>query len=247
MTLRTVTSPYDPQTLSEIRDQIAAYKGIAWANLSTTIQTVYGRIIDASADYISKRFGHEPWATLEESLSLASGTAVLSLSAAARTVIVIIETYSGQTRTVNPTTKREYMLAWGSGATSHPWSLQTEPRWMFDGMTNDNPPRQQWKRIPTPDAAITGTALCRPYFTARGTTGDTQYVHLPATAEVAMMDYILEKIEKYDRNWQAMAAHKASLEDELRATQGVDDPEGAIETAREVNYPDWAWTEMEGP
>lgn len=248
MTLRTVTSPYDLQTLGEIRDQLGTYLGTAWANIPTAAQTVYGRIIDASADYLSKRFGHEPWCTAEESLSLAADVAILSLSAKTRHVITIIETYDSKTRVVTPTTKREWRLAWGrGGASSHPWDDQTVPHWFFDGMTDDNPPRQQWKRAPTPDKAITGTADVRPYFTLVGTTGDTQYTHLPATAATALMDYVFEKVEKFGRNWDAMAAHKASFEDELAATEMSDNPEGGIEAGRLVEPPESFNMEMGGP
>jgi len=247
MTLRTVTTPYDPQTTAEIQAAVATKIGRAYSGWDTVFQTEVNRIIDNSGEYITKRFGHEPWMLHELSLSLAASTATLTLAAAARQVMTIVETYDGTTRLVTPTTKREYLLAWGAGATSHPWSQQSQPYWFLDGMDDSNPPLQQWKRVPTPDKAITATALVRPYLTLRSTTGDTQYTHLPAHAAAALMEYVYEKVLMFMGDYEQAAQHKRSMEDEIAANLIADAPEGAWETAREVGYPSWAHTEMGGP
>jgi len=245
VTLRTIDTPFDPETNAELQAKIGTYLGTTWANLPTVLQTEYQRIIDASAEYLSKRFGHEPWMIHEEDLALAADTATLTLAAECRHVLTLIETYDGKTRTVQPTTKREWMLAWGTGADSHPWSTQTRPYWFFDGMDDSNPPLQQWKRVPTPDKAITGTALYRPYLTLRGSSGDTQYSHIPANAAMAQEDYILARVEKQAKNFDKAGVHKQFMEDEISAIQVADNPEGAWETAREVEAPGWVGQEMD--
>lgn len=245
MTLRTITSPYDQHTLAELQAHIGTYLGTAWASLSSAAQTAYQRIIDSSAEYLTKRFAHEPWMMHELSLSLASGTAILTLGAACRHVVRIIETYSGDTRVITPTTKAEFYEAWGTdGASAHPWSTQTTPRWFLDGMTGDNPPQQQWKRVPTPDAAITGTALVRPYLTLLSGSGDASYTHIPANAATALTDYILHRVELYRKNWEPATAHKGALEDEIATLNIADNPDGAYEATRSVEVPGWFSREM---
>lgn len=247
MTLRTIGSPFDPETLSELQAKIGTYKGVLWARMSSAQQAAYQRIIDASAEYLTKRFGHEPWMQHEEALSLSSGTSTFSLSAAARHVITIVETYAGRTRLAGVTTKQEWLKAWGSGAATHPWSAQETPYYFFDGMTADNPPRQQWKRVPTPDAAVTGTILVRPYLTLREAGGDSdkENTHIPANAAQAQADYILYRVDKHDKNFESSAFHKQAMEDEISAIQVADNPEGGIEAPRQVDVPAYVYREME--
>lgn len=246
MTLRTITSPYDQHTLAELQAHIGTYIGTAWASLASATQTAYQRIIDSGAEYLTKRFGHEPWMMHELSLSLASGTAVLSLGAACRHVVRIIEVYDGKTRNARPTTKAEYLEAWGTeGVTEHPWNTQTQARWFLDGMTDDNPPQQQWKRVPTPDKAITGTAMVRPYLTLLTGSGDASYTHIPANAATALTDYILQRVELYRQNFQSAQAHKGALEDEIATLNISDNIDGAFEATRFVETPSWVSREME--
>ncbi len=247
MTLRTITSPYDNETLTEIRNRVATKIGIAYANWDPNFATAVNRYIDASAEYLAERFPDAWWLMQEESLSLASGTATLSLSSAARSVIIIIETYDGSTRTVKPATKRGFYEAWGAGATTHPWNSQTEPHWLIDGVTSDNPPKIQLKRVPTPDAAVTGTALCRPYMTLRDTTGDASYTHIPANAAEALFEYVMSKVHAYRSEYDKAQFHKGALEDEIRTLQIGNDPEGGMEAARIVDAPDDFYSEMAGP
>ncbi len=92
MTLRTITSPYNPLTQALMRGYIGTALGQLYASMDSVLQTEVDRIIDASAEYVTKRFGHEPW-TMHEiaSATLASGTAVAEFAAAVRQVITIIE------------------------------------------------------------------------------------------------------------------------------------------------------------
>jgi len=237
MTLRTITSPYDLQTLAEIRGTVAVQIGRAYDDWDTTFQTEVNRIIDGSFEYLIKRFGHEPWFQIEDSLSLASGTAILTLSASVRHVILITETYESTTRVADMTTKRDWMMQWGHGFDTHPWSTQEDPHWFYDGMTGDNPPQQQWKRVPTPNQTVTGTALCRPYLTLLGTTGDTQYTHVPANAATAATDYILYRVSKLKQNWEAMQVHKAAMEDEMNALDVADNPDEGHEGPVTIDLP----------
>lgn len=244
MTLRTITSPYDSLTISEIQAEIGTYVGIAWADLDSSFQTVASRIIDASAEYLAKRFGNQPWMMHEESISLANGVATLTLSAAARHIMRLYETYDGTTRLVTPATKKDYFDAWGSGATTHPWNLQTDPHWIIDGMTSDNPPQIQLKRFPTPAATLTGSALVRPYMTLRADSGDQTYTHIPPDAQTAQMDWILARIDKHRKEWEGASAHKQWMEDEIR-TQEVNDTEEGWEAPTVIGEPGWTHSEME--
>ena len=249
MTPRTITSPYDPQTQAEMRAWIGTALGQTYANMDTALQTEVDRIIDASGEYITKTMRHEPWALHEiASQTLASGTATVTLAAAVRHVVVINETYDSITRNVRPSSKMEYMQAWGDGSTTHPWATsQSSPRWFFDGMDDSNPPLQQWKRVPTPDKAITYTVLARPYMTLMGTTGDTQYTHLPANAAQALKDYCMEKVAILQRDWEGATFFKRSLEDEIAVNNIGDNPEGAWEGARLMQVPEDYLIEMDGP
>lgn len=247
MTQRTITSPYDPETLAEIQARIAAHLNVSsWsAGLSSAHQTSFQRIIDASADYLVRRYGHEPWMLHELSVSLAANTATAEIDYLVRQLVLINETYSSTTRVATPTTKREYMLAWGSGATTHPWNTQTEPRWYYDGMSADNPPKQRWTRVPTPDKAVTAAFLVRPYMTLLSTSGDQTYTHIPAEHAEQLFHWILYKVSLENKSYDEAQIQKAAMEDEMQATLVNSAPEGAVETAREVGVPDFIWREME--
>lgn len=237
MTLRTATTTLDPLTLAEWRNTIATWLGISYANIDTSAQTELNRMIDEAHEYISQRFGHEPWTMREKSLSLASGTGTLSMDADVRHVILITETYSGSTREAILTTKADYLAAWGEGFDTHPWNGQTEARWFFDGMTSDNPPQQQWRRVPTPDGAVTGTALVRPYFTLLGTTGDTQYTELPPHAVSALREHLRALWALFERNYEAYGIHRQAREEQLAAMAQSDNPAGAVEQPIEITTP----------
>lgn len=245
MAIRTITSPYDPETLSELQTFVAEYKKTAWSSLPSNIQTIYQRFIDDSFEHLTKRFGHEPWMQHRESFSLASGTAEFSPSVACRQVMRLTETYDGTTRLVRIATWKDYDEAWGTGATTHPWNTQTEPVYLYAGMSTDNPPKQRWLRYPTPDAAITGSVLCRPYLTLIGSSGDQTYTHIPPNAAAALKDEILYRIEKFDRNFESAGVHRQAMEDEIQTINQSDNPMGAAELPFEVGTPAWVNTEME--
>jgi len=242
--IRTITSPYDPQTLTELQTFIATYVKTAWASLDSNLQTIYQRFIDDGFEYLTKRFGHEPWMQHRESFSLASGTAEFSPSVACRLVMRLTETYDSNTRLVRIATWKDYDEAWGAGAASHPWNSQTAPVYVYAGMSTDNPPKQRWLRFPTPDAAVTGSVLCRPYLTLIGSSGDQTYTHMPPNAAVALTDYVKMRVNHFNKNYEAAAMDKQILEDEIHVNY-EDNQLGAAELPFEVGTPSWVDGEME--
>lgn len=244
MTLRTISTPLDPLTLTEWRDTVAGWCGVAYANIDSAAQTELNRYIEEAHDYISKRFGHEPWTMQEWSVSLASGTATFTLDAAVRTVMTITESNGTTTRVVQPATKREYLEAWGSGAQTHPWNSQTDPHYLFDGVDNSDPPVQQWKRVPTPDTALTITVLGRPYF---GLIASENYTHLPAGVTKELRHHIRAEWAAYKSDYDKAEREMRLAEHYISATQVNDIPEGGVEAARVVDTPDDFYREMGGP
>ena len=245
MTLLTVTSPYDPLTLTEIRNEIAVEIGLPYASWDPTLQTSINRVIDSSAEFVVKTMGYPEWAIHEESISLAANVAVLSLSAVARHVVTIQEVYDGVTRTVNPTTKKDYLERYGSaGGTSDPWNDQAAPKWFQDGRTGDAPPQIQLKRAPTPAKALTGTALVRPLLTIRSTVADdTEYGHMPAEAQEMMMSYIKRKVALIRKDYEAAGAWGGDMALEQRALEIAETTEG-WEAPSTIDYPNFVDREM---
>lgn len=244
MTLRSVTTPYDPKTYAEYQGKIAALIGVPVASWSTAAATEFNRSIEDAHERVTKKYGHEPWTQQELSGSLASGTATVVMPAYVRTLIEITETYGGVTRIGRKTTKRDYFAAWNSGATSHPWNSQQTPYWFFDGPSDDSPPRAQWKRVPTPDAAITYSILLRPYLSLVGT---DSYGHIPAFATAAIDDFVCFRVLMILGMTERAAMFKSSFEDEMNENTKNDTPDGAWEAAREIEAPTWVFSEMGGP
>lgn len=245
MAIRTVTSPYDHNTLAELQAMIAQYIGRSWSSLDSAAQTVYQRFIDESFEHLTKKFGHEPWMQHRESFSLAASVNEFSPSLVCRVVMRLTETYSGQTRLARIATWKDYDEAWGTGADSHPWNDQTDPVYVYGGMSTDNPPKQRWLRYPTPDAAVTGSVLCRPYLTLIGSSGDQQYTHIPPAAAAALTDLILFKIDKFTKNFTSAQMHKAAAEEEIALNNAHDNPIGAAELPVEIGEPSWVNSEIE--
>jgi len=245
MTLRTVTTALDPLTLTEWRSTLAAWIGETYSGLAATAKTELNRYIDEAHEYITERWGHEPWTQREASLSLASDVAVLALAVDVRQVILITEVYNSDTRVADLTTKRDWMMAWGTGGfTSHPWSTQEEPHWFFDGMDDSNPPKQQWKRVPTPDAAVTGTVLFHPYFTLLTGSGDAQYSELPPHAVAPLRETIRLKWARFTRDTEGIQLATQAREDELAAVDVADNPKEGHEGPITIDLPNVFKSEM---
>jgi len=245
MANRTITTPFDPETQAELRLNIALHRGYsAFSDFDSNIQTVYDRIIDSSAEYLSQRFGHEPWMLLQVSISLAADANNYTFPATCRQVVEIIDTYDGKTTKARMASLRMWMEQW-AGQDSHPWDNQREPYWFFESMSDDNPPQQVWRRVPTPDQAVTGTALVRPYLTLRGTTGDNLYTHIPANAAMAQMDYIKSQVDLHSKDFEGFQAHKASMEDHIAALNVADNPDRGHEGPIHVQLPGQFVSEMQ--
>ncbi len=241
MTLRAAATAIAPLTLTNWRDAICGWLGVAYADLGTVAVAEIDRYIDEAHEFISKELGHEPWTKREASISLASGTATFLAAADVRQMIVIVETYAGDTRRVKPTTKEDYLAAWGEGSVAHPWATQKTPLYFLDGMSDANPPVQQWKRVPTPDASVTGTILYRPYFDTLAT---GSYSELPASCRSMIREKIRQSWALFTSDYEKASAHRSFLRDEIATHLKSDDTDGAWEAPREVELPDWASREM---
>lgn len=243
MTLRSSGgSPFDPLTLTEWRNTIATWVGVPYSSQNSSITTELDRMIDEAHDYISKRKGHDPWTQREATFTLAASTATASLGYDVRTLIDIAESYSGNTQLATITTKRDYLLAWGkTPRASHPWDDQNKPYYYFDGMTSDNPPKQQWKRVPTPDATVSVTYVYHPYFELLAS---GSYAELPAHAVAEIRAYIKYRWQMEYGDQQKAMGYKSMLEDELRASSVADDQYGASLHAIGIELPAQFQNEM---
>ena len=247
MTLRTITSPYDPLTLTEIRNEIAVMVSIPYASWDSTFQTSVNRVIDSSPEFVIKALGFPEWAIHEESISLSASVAVLSLSAASRRLITVQETYDGVTRTVQAVKKKDYNERYGeAGATSDPWNDQDAPKWFQNGRTDDNPARIEIKRAPTPAKSLTGLAFTRPYLTMSTTAADddTSFSHMPAEAQDMAMSFIKRKVNLIRQDYEAAGRWGEDMQLEQRVLEVSEAREG-WEAPRAVDAPDHVAREME--
>lgn len=252
MALKTTSAPLARLTLTQWRDEFVTWLGFnSYTNDLTTAQkTILDRFIDGSHEYVDKRFGHEPWATREQNLSLVDGTATYTLNADMRTVILMTETNTSSiTRRVHVTSKAEWFGRWKGGSETHPWNVQTVPHWFFDGMDSSVPPVQQWKRQPSPDSTVAGTnnvtVFYRPFYNLLATSGQDSYTDLPANAIDAIHMRLLHKWSLWQKDWPAAAQYKAAMDEEIAANAIADNRPDASEELFGIGMNDDLITEME--
>jgi hypothetical protein len=250
MALRAVTTPLDPLTQAEWRATLDSWIGITYANLKATLQTEVDRIIDEMLFRLLQRHGHEPWGRRvwtvggTDFTAPSTSTGLFELPGDLYHIIRLQESENG-TGVVGLITNMEGWMDAGAGRTAHPWDGQSEPRYFFKAMSDDNPPVQTWQRVPTPSSTISAmTIVGRGYPTLLGTTGDTISAEVPAA-------YVPEMRHDARSEWAALRKEydTATRERELRnealaMTQINDAPDGA-EVLIRPDMPGEFYDEME--
>ena len=250
MALRAVTAALDPLTLAEWRDRVCFWIGVTYTNLSDIAKTELNRLIDEVHDWVSKEYGHEPWARRVWTIggsdfsSPSTSDGIFTLPADCRHIIRIQESENG-TGVVGNITKMEAWMSVGAGATAHPWNLQDQSFYFFKAMSNDNPPVQTWQRVPTPTTALSAmTILGRGYFTLLTGTGDGSYTEIPAQLVPEMSHHAKALWASYRGDYQKTSAEMSLRNDAVRSTQINDAPDGA-EVLIEPQPPQEFFDEME--
>ena len=242
---KSVVSAFDPKTLTEWRNTLAFWVGVAYSNLDTTTggaQDQFNELIDEAHDLVDELFANEPWSRIRKSLSLAAGTGTLALDYDVRHPMVITETYDGTTRQVVIQNLEDYEMAWGGGGRdTHPWTNQDDPHWIIDELSSDAPPKIQLTRYPAPSLALTGTALCRPYFGLLASTGEDQYTFLPRHARRVIKPELIKSWAVMTKDWESVNQLRLERQDQ---TQNAEPPIGGAEQAITIKIPDDMIREM---
>ena len=227
MPLKTTTAPLDLLTLQEWRDQFAAWVGVSYSNLDSTAQTELNRIVNEAHEKISARAAHYPWGQGEQtSQAVAAGTdTTYAMPAEFRHVIDIMETGTNATwrGRVTILDKSDFYQNRGTGD-DHTWVTRTIPVWFFDGMTNAEPPVQQWRRLGVDNTAAEIHVLYRPYFSLLTTSGDTSYTQLPAAEVAAIREECRYKWALFTKDYEVAAIHRQARDEEI-ATLEINDRE----------------------
>ena len=233
MSLRGVTATLDPRTLTEWRNAICTKFGVAYASLSTAIQTELNRMIDETHDWVSKKYGHEPWARRVWTLSGTDFTApstttgLFTLPVDCRHIMKIQESETG-TGAVGRMTKMEYWMAAGEDLAAHPWSNQSQPYYFFKAMSDDNPPAQTWQRVPTPSSTFTTmTIIGRGLFDLLGTSGSSQYTEMPPDRTAEAWHYLAARWYSFREEYDKAAIEMQLAEKAIVDTMINDAPDGA--------------------
>lgn len=242
MALRTTSNPLAPLTHAQWRTTVCAWIGVAYSQQHGDAQAELDRIVNETHDYISKRLGHDPYAKRRwtpSAPSLSDGT--FTLASDVRIVRTITESDGSTTRDGAVVTEEDYRAAWGAGHATHPWQSGTVPYYFFEGMTADNPPVQQWKRVPTPTAALTVTVTGYPYF---GKGENDTYTELPATLTAESRHHARSRFAAFQRDY-ATAREEAALRDDcIAASAAKDAPHGLAEVPRMTSPPATFWSEL---
>jgi hypothetical protein len=241
MALKSTTTPLDQHLLTEWRTQVCGIKGIDYDSMPTAWQTLFGDTVNRAFEYLSQRAGHHPWGQQETTLSVVAGTdQTFSMPAAMRHVIAIHEVATdGSILQVNLTEKRKYYETPIIAAGAHPWTLENNPYWFFDGLTSAEPPVQQWRRVGDANSGATAYVLFRPYFNLLSTSGQDAYPYLPASESSALLHRILSQLAAAEKDWTGAQFHKAMMDDEIAALE-VNDRD-TVEAPRRLGVdPDFA-------
>jgi len=221
MTLKVITTPYARPTLTQWRNRICGRIGVAYASLSSTAQAEVNDVRDGAIEYISQRAAHYPWGTSEDATqTIAAGTdTTYTLLADVRHIIAIIEEATGSKQRCATSTKEDYLDAWGAGAANHDWITKKPAVWFFDGFTDDKPPQQQWRRIGADNTGATLRYVYRPFFGLVTSTGEDQYVHLPAAETAAVLEQALYKWALYTGDAEKQGMYQRAREDDIAALE----------------------------
>ena len=244
MTLRATSTPLDRLSETELRNTVAEWSGIPYADLSTVSQTELNRMIDSTYEYISERSGHFPWAKREYTVALAADVQVLPMPADFRSMKIITETAAGKTSVAYITDKETWRRAWGTiGRVTHPWEDEAIVRWFFDGMDDSAAPLQQWKRHAAPTAAITMMFDYVPYFG----TAASALPEIPAHGMGPITHHLRGLYAAWRRQYDVVKEEFSIREDLLAANQIADDQHGAADIDRIADAPPYFFRELSGP
>lgn len=238
MTLKSTSSPLDQMLLTEWRTQICGIKGIDYSSQPTAWQTLFDDIVNRAFEYVSQRMAHHPHGQQETTLTVTAGAdTTYSMPASMRHVVSIHEVATdGSILQVNYTEKRRYYEAPQGVAGSHPWSVSRNPYWFFDGLTSDQPPVQQWRRIGDDNAGATVYVLYRPYFNILGTSGQDAYPYLPASENAILFHFINAELAAADKDYTAAQLHVGFMDRHIEAAE-VNDRE-TVEAPRRLGGDD---------
>lgn len=225
MTLKSTSSPLDQMLLTEWRTQVCGVKGIDYDSQATAWQTMFNDTVNRAFEYLSQRAAHHPWGQQETTLTVLSGTdSLYSMPAAFRNIVSVYEVSADGTvlngvAFPGPEGKRSFFEAKGRNAG---WESSSTPRWFFDGLTSDQPPVQQWRRVGIANAGATAYVLFHPYFNILSTSGQDAYPYLPAAESSALLHRILSQLAAAEKDWQGAQFHKGLMEDEIAALEIAD-------------------------
>lgn len=241
MALKSTSSPLAQMELSAWRTQVCAYKGINYSSMPSAWQTMFDDTVNRAIDYISQRAAHQPWGQQETTLTVTSGAdTTYSMPAAFRHLIAIYEVAADGSRVKANYTSKQTFYEKQSGS-AHPWESSTDPYWFWDGMTDGEPPVQQWRRVGADNSGATVYVLFRPFFNLLTADGGTQddWPYLPASESEAVLWKILEAIEVFSQNWEAAGVLRSMKEDAIHALE-VGDRKTVEAPMRQDVDPDFA-------
>ena len=219
MALKSTTAPLDQILLTEWRDQVCSIKGIAYDSQAAEWKTLLNDTINRAFEYISQRAAHHPWGQQETTLTVTAGAdSVYAMPAAFRHLVSVYEVAADGSRILADQSTKQDFYNTQEGA-AHPWEYREKPVWFFDGLTDAQPPVQQWRRIGLDNTGATARVLFRPYFNLLSTTGQDAYPYLPAAESSALLHRILSQLAAAEKDWAGAQFHKAMMDDEIRALE----------------------------
>lgn len=225
MALKTTSTPLDPLTLTEWRDTIASWLGVAYASLSSSAQAELNRIVNEAHEKISQRAAHYPWGQRRTTIAVTGDNVGQDdddnyqylMPADFRRLLVISESSSGTRYRAKQAEYLDYLNA-ADGVATHPWAADaSNATWFFQGMSDAQPPRQTWVRVGGP-ATATAVVVYVPYL-ALLSTGADSYTVLPAAEVAAIREEARYKWALFSKDYEAAAVHRQAREDEIASLE----------------------------
>jgi len=223
MTTKTTSLPLDRLELSEWRDAAAHTIGIAYANLSTEAQTRLNRIINEEHEKVSALFGHHPWCIRNSTVTTVADQAAYAVPADFRHMLSIVEvgTDGAETRTIIARDLADYENA-VDGTPTHPWANRDKPTWYYNGMTDQDPPTQEWARVPVPTSAFTVRIVYRPFLALLNTSGQDKFTVLDARFSSPILNGILSRWHASTKDFEAANFYRALQRDDVEVLRHND-------------------------
>ena len=224
MALKGQTSnPLDQLTRDEWRTAIAVeVEGCAFTDLSTEAQTVVDRIVNWGIEMISQRAAHEPWGEREYTATVSTGTdQTFDMPADFRHWVAGVEETSTGKKVVHTSTSKHFMQS-HDGGTAHPWAALETPRYFFNGMTDDEPQQQQWRRVGVANSGATLRVRYRPYFALLQSSGEESIPCVPAGEARAILNDAKSQFAAFQKNTELAMFYKGEREDAIAALEITD-------------------------